>query len=491
MGLFVALVEALRVALGMAWETWWALVLGFTLTGVVGEFVSEDAMTSLLGDDDWETIGLATAFGAASSSCSYSATSTARVFVEKGASFTASLAFMFASTDLVIELGLVLWILLGWQFVAADVVGGVIAVVVVAGLVRRYVPDDWIDAAREHALALGDTRCAACNMDADPDAPDTVVTEVDGRPQYFCCGGCERAFVAAAEADTDELPDASASTAGGIGAAATDDASGAGPLVSAEGWKRAGRTAIREWDMLWHDIALGFLIAGALEAFVPQSAWLDLFTVVGSSGPTWVVASVVIATLVGVVTFLCSVGNVPFALVLWNNGIAFGGVLAFIYADLVIPPLVSAYRRYYGTRMAATIFVVLFVASVVAGIVIHYLFGFAGLIPPTGVTNGTAPDWYTLPLNLLFTGVFIAELYVTYGARHLATVALRVPEAGVTALTLTAMAAGFLAGGGRTLSDGAAAASALLDVVATRLRGCRDDLETWTDATRARVRAWD
>ncbi|MFC7136160.1 permease [Halobaculum litoreum] len=262
-------------------------------------------------------------------------------------------------------------------------------------------------------------------------------------------------------------------------------------LASAAGWKRAGRTAIREWDMLWHDIALGFLIAGALEAFVPRSVWLELFTVAGASGPTWVVASVVIATLVGVVTFLCSVGNVPFALVLWNNGVAFGGVLAFIYADLIIPPLVSAYRRYYGTRMAATLFVVLFVASVVAGVAVHYLFDLASLIPPSGVTDGTAPDWYTLPLNLVFTGVFLAELYVTYGARRLATVALRVPAAGVTALTVAAMAAGFLAGGSETVRVGAAATTDLLDIAAGRLRERRDDLAAWTADARTRVRELD
>ncbi|MFB6221543.1 MAG: permease, partial [Halolamina sp.] len=174
MSVLGSLFEGLAIALSMAWDTWWALVLGFTLTGVIGEFVTEDQMTRYLGDDDWSTIGLSTLFGAASSSCSYSATSTARILVEKGASFAAALAFMFASTDLVVELGLVMWILLGWQFVAADFAGGVLAVAVIAFAFRRYVPQEWIEVAREHARNLTESVCAACGMQADPGDPDTV-----------------------------------------------------------------------------------------------------------------------------------------------------------------------------------------------------------------------------------------------------------------------------------------------------------------------------
>lgn len=468
MNVLATLFEALALAVGMAWETWWALVLGFTLTGVVSEFVSADAMTRYVGDDDWETIGLTAAFGAASSSCSYSASSTARVLVEKGASFAAAIAFMFASTDLVVELGLVMWILLGWQFVAADLFGGVVAVFVVAALFRRYVPDEWVETARLNAAAFGETTCSACGMEAPPEAEDTVTGEVDGVVHHFCCGGCERAYTA--------------------GEMASDD--GDGGLASTSGWRQAGRNAVREWDMLWEDIALGFLLAGALEAFVPRSFWLDLFSIGGSSGVSWVVVSVVVATVVGVVTFLCSVGNVPFALVLWNNGVAFGGVLAFIYADLVIPPLVSAYRRYYGTRMAATIFVVLFLAAVVAGVVVHYVFGFAGLIPPAGEVGGTAPDWYTLPLNVVFTAVFFAELYVTYGAQTLGEAALRVPDALATGLVVAAMASGFLAGGLATTRDLADDGSGVFETVAAGLDATADRLDDWTDAARDRLREW-
>ncbi|MFC4551906.1 MULTISPECIES: permease [Halorussus] len=398
-----SLLEGLGLALSMAWETWWALVLGFTITGAVEEFVSEEQMTAYLGGDGWREVGLGTLFGALSSSCSFSAVATAKTLFKKGASGVAALAaFQFAATDLVAELGLVMWILLGWQFVAADFVGGVIAVGVLAYVYRKFVPDEWFEVAREHALALDEITCPACGVETDPTDDDAVKAEFGGETRYFCCGGCLRAYRNRTET----------AEAGGSHAAASDPRD---DLTSLAGWKQAATNAVREWDMLWEDIAAGFLLAGLIAGFVPRSWWTSLFGVGAEGTLTWVLSNAVLGVVVGVVTFICSVGNVPFALVLWSNGVAFGSVISFIFADLIIPPIVNAYRRYYGTRMAAVIFGATALAAVVAGVVVHYLFGFFGLIPPEGVTGGTAPDGYTLVLNLLFTPLFLAQVGATYG----------------------------------------------------------------------------
>jgi uncharacterized membrane protein YraQ (UPF0718 family) len=164
--------------------------------------------------------------------------------------------------------------------------------------------------------------------------------------------------------------------------------------------------------MLWTDIVAGFLIAGLIAAFVPRAWWTTLFGVGAEGSLTWVAASAVVGVVVGVVTFVCSVGNVPFALILWSNGIAFGGVMSFIFADLIVPTITDAYRRYYGLRMAAVLFVSIFVTAVVSGVAIHYLWAGIGLIPPAGETGGTAPNGYTTDLNAAFTLLFLGQVYV-------------------------------------------------------------------------------
>ena len=392
MALIETILAGIGLALDMAWETWWALVLGFTITGAVEEFTTEEGMTKYLGDDGWKEAGLGTAFGAATSSCSFSAVATAKTLYKKGASPVASLAaFQFAATDLVVELGLVMWILLGWQFVAADFFGGLVAVAVLVVIFRR-VPQSWWDEAYDHVLALEETTCALCGMTAEPADDDTVETTHDDESVYFCCGGCRSAWANKHDADLD------------------DD----GPeMVSIEGWTRVSANAIREWDMLWEDIALGFLIAGLIGAFVPRAWWATLFGT--GDGFLFVLTSALVAVVIGVVTFICSVGNVPFALILWSNGIAFGSVLTFIFADLIIPPIVNAYRRYYGSRMAAVLFLSMAAAAIVAGVTVHYVFDFLHLIPAPGQAGGTAPAGYTLVGNLLATPLFVLQVTTAYG----------------------------------------------------------------------------
>jgi uncharacterized membrane protein YraQ (UPF0718 family) len=410
MSILTGIADGMSLAARMAWETWWALVLGFTLSGLVEVFVSEERMTQLLGDDDWREIGLGTLFGAASSSCSYAATGMSKSVFKKGASGVASLgAFLFAATDLVIELGLVMWVLLGWQFVVGEYIGGVIATLVIALVFKHLVPKRWFDAAREHLNTVEETSCAACGMEATPTDDETVSIETPGGTKYFCCDGCRRAYESQSDMEAD-----------------TETVSWTEKLFTAEGWDTAAKKTMKEWEMLWEDIALGFVLAGAIAAFVPESWWAALFGTEGTLAG--VVVASVIAVLIASASFMCSVGNVPFALVLWQHGVPFGSVMSFIYGDLLIPPLINAYRRYYGRRMAAVMVGAMFVAAVVAGVSVHYLFSGLGLVPPTGEAGGTPPDTYIVVLNLVFTPVFLAEVYVAYGSERIVEFIRSLPE---------------------------------------------------------------
>ncbi|MFB6071730.1 MAG: permease [Halobacterium sp.] len=386
-------VEGLRLGGEMFWETWWALVLGFTIAGAVETFVSEDRMTEVLGGSGLRELGLGTLFGAASSSCSFGAVATTKSLFKKGASPIASLAaFQFASTNLVIELGLVMWILLGWQFVLADYVAGLLLIVLLAAVFQYVVPESWFEAAREHVLSAEGVRDPVCGMDVDPTSEDAVALETESGTEYFCSDSCKRTYQEEHRED------------------------GTPSLATKRGWRLAAKNAVGEWQMLWTDIVAGFLVAGLIGAFVPRSWWTALFGFGAEGSFGWVLASATVGVVVGVVTFVCSVGNVPFAVILWNNGIAFGGVMSFIFADLIVPTIDDAYRRYYGLRMAAVLFVSIFVTAVVAGVAIHYAWRGVGLIPPQGEAGGTAPSGYTTYLNAAFTAVFAVQLYLLYGA---------------------------------------------------------------------------
>jgi len=395
MAVVETVVAGLEFAGEMAWQTWWALVLGFTIAGAVETFVSEERMSRVLGGDGWRELGLGTAFGAASSSCSFGAVATTKSLFKKGASPVASLAaFQFASTNLVIELGLVMWILLGWQFVAADYVAGLILIVLLATTFKYVVPDGWFEASREHLQSEEGVRDPSCGMAVDPTDPDTIGLETEGGTEYFCSESCKRSYQESQRQSDASLTDR---------------------LLTPKGWRLASQNAVGEWGMLWKDIVAGFLIAGLIGAFVPRTWWTALFGLGAEGTLTWVAASAAIGVLVGVVTFVCSVGNVPFALVLWTNGIAFGGVMSFIFADLIVPTIDDAYRRYYGLRMAAVLFISIAATAVIAGVIIHYLWAGIGLIPPAGQAGGTAPEGYTMYLNAAFTLVFAAQVWVTFG----------------------------------------------------------------------------
>jgi uncharacterized membrane protein YraQ (UPF0718 family) len=348
-----AIAHALRFAFGMTWEILWALILGFALSAAVQAVVGKQQMRRLLPDDSPRTLAVAAGLGAASSSCSYAAVALARSLFRKGADFTAAMAFQFASTNLVVELGIILAVLLGWQFTAGEFVGGPIMIVLIAVLFRRFLEPATVEEARRHA-ARG------------------VLGRMEGHAA--------------------------------MDMSVTDGGSISQRLRSPRGFTAVSNHFVMDWAAVWMDVFGGLLIAGAVAAWVPSSFWRGLF--LGGHGALSTVWGAVVGPLVAIVSFVCSIGNVPLAAVLWNGGISFGGVLAFIFADLIILPILNIYRKYYGRRIAALLLLVFYAAMVAAGLIVDLIFGAAGLAP-TGarhakVTEAGVSFDYTTVLNVVF-----------------------------------------------------------------------------------------
>ncbi|WKE70611.1 permease [Streptomyces sp. WP-1] len=347
-----AIGHALFITGSMTWEITWALILGFTLSAVVQAVVRRETVVRLLGDDRPRTLALSAGLGAASSSCSYAAIALARSLFRKGANFTAAMAFEIASTNLVIELGVILALLMGWQFTAAEFTGGPIMIVVLAVLFRVLLRDRLLRGAREQA-----ERGVAGSMEGHAAMDMSVRGE----------GGFLRR------------------------------------LLSRAGLTSVSHIFVMEWAAILRDLVAGLLIAGAIAAWVPDDFWHTFFL---AGHP---LAAKLIGPLIGpvvaVATFVCSIGNVPLAVVLWKGGISFGGVIAFIYADLLILPILNIYRKYYGPRMAGFLLATFFTAIAVAGYAVEFLFGGLGLIPDQAVAQ--LPEegvrWnYTTWLNIAF-----------------------------------------------------------------------------------------
>ncbi|HEY8731822.1 MAG TPA: permease [Candidatus Limnocylindria bacterium] len=346
-----AVLHALSISFAMTWEILWALILGFTLSAAVQAVVSKEQLSKLLPDDSPRSLALASLLGAASSSCSYAAVALARSLFQKGASFTAAMTFEIASTNLVIELGIILVILMGWQFAAAEFVGGPIMIVLLAVLFRLFVKQHDVAAARAQA-----EKGLRGYMEGHA-AMDMSVREGTLRQK----------------------------------------------VVSGEGFTAISHLFVMDWASVIRDIVLGLLIAGALAAWVPESFWKVFFlTDQPRLALLW---GPLVGPIVSVVSFVCSIGNVPLAAVLWNNGISFGGVISFIFADLVILPILSIKRRYYGTRMTIFLFVTFYVAMALAGLLVELLFGALGLTPQARNALVAEPSLslnYTTILNVLF-----------------------------------------------------------------------------------------
>src|SRR4030081_491418 len=327
MSVIDAVIEALWMAFAMAWEILWPLILGFALSAVVQAVVSHKEMSRLLPDDRPRSIATALALGAAASSCSYAAVALARSLFHKGANFTAAMAFEMASTNLVAELSIILIVLMGWRFMAAEAVGAIVMVPILVMLFRASLSPGLLAEARQQA-----ERGIAGRMEGHADMYLSV-TE--------------------------------------------------GPLwqriTSPRGLTAISHYFVMDWASVWLDIAGGLLIAGALAAWVPNSFWQGLFlfdhpVLAPLRGPPG-------GPLVAMISFVCSVGNIPLAAVLWNGGISFGGVIAFIFADLIILPILNIYRKYYGMRMMAFLLVTFYASMAGAAPTVQLVFRGLGLIP--------------------------------------------------------------------------------------------------------------
>lgn len=385
---------AIETIITMVWITWWALVLGFSIAGGVEAWVSDDRISSMFEGSSPKEIGLASFLGFVSSSCSYSAIATAKNLFKKGASAASSLgAFMFASTNLVIEIGFVIWILLGWQFVVANYVGGLILIFLMAFFLEYVVPDGIISEARANIENSGLVEDPVCGMEVDPEETE-YSTQHNGTTYHFCSESCKNSF------NPEDTVKASSIREN---------------ITSVEGWRKLADKQLAEWGMLWNEIAIGFVFAGLIAGFVPSSAWTALFAQEFLGMPLALVWGTVIGAIIGIATFVCSVGNVPFATVLWVGGLPFGGVFSYIYADLIVPPIVDAYREYYGEKFGLILSGLMFVSAVITGILTHLIFSSIGLIPdPASVAlaeNQIELD-YKAALNIFFTIVFLGLYYL-------------------------------------------------------------------------------
>jgi uncharacterized protein len=347
-----ALGHALTMAGSMTWEIAWSLILGFTLSAIVQAVVRREAVTRRLGSDRPGTLALAAGLGAASSSCSYAAVALSRSLFRKGASFTAAMVFEIASTNLVIELGIILALLISWQFTLADYAGGVIMIILVGVTFKIFVRDQLVEGARrqtERGLAGSMEGHAAMDM------------SVSSRGTFW-----QR-------------------------------------LLSKEGYTAVSHIFVMEWAAVIRDVAGGLLIAGAIGAWVPGTFWRHVFLAGHPlAAKLW---GPLIGPVISLLTFVCSIGNVPLAGVLWNGGISFGGVVAFIFADLIIIPILIIYRKYYGTKMMLVILGMFYASMVIAGYIIQFTFGALGLVPATRAARvaGHGIQWnYTTVLNILF-----------------------------------------------------------------------------------------
>ncbi len=388
------LFEALRIGFGFLWTAAWAIIMGLTITSLVQVYVSKERMAQVLGDGSIGSLVKATLFGAASSGCSFGAVAIGKGLFKKGAHVVNFLAFMFASTNLIVELGLMIVILLGWEFLAAELLGGIILIAVMAAIVHLTLPETLFDEVRD-ALARRD---AAAGIDEDPTCgmegkDEYSLTTEDGETLTFCSEGCMETY----EQQT-------------AGTGRWQD-----ELRSWGGWYKIANQYRKEWSMIWKDVVGGFLISGFVIVFVPQWVWEALF--LQGEGLLVTAENAVMGTAIAVISFVGSMGNVPFAVALWGGGIGFAGVIAFVYADLITIPVLNVYRKYYGWKVMAYILAVFFVTMAFTGFVMEILFDALGIVPNlAGGQTATEQTYfaldYTFVLNLIAFSLTGFLLYV-------------------------------------------------------------------------------
>jgi uncharacterized membrane protein YraQ (UPF0718 family) len=349
--------EAAKTAAGFFWKSGWAFVLGYTISGAIQAFVPKNRLTRHMGDAGLESVGLATAFGTISSSCSFAALAAARTLVSKGAHFVSAVAFMFASTNLVIELGILILIFLGWQFLLAEVIGGLILIAISSALIKLTYPKRWLDAAR----------------------------------------GKVKAEMAREEQDFDWKE----------------------RITSIDGWSRVGANFADEWAMVWQEILIGFTLAGFIAVFVPVTFWETVFLsglAKTNPGGFWIVLeNAAVAPFVAGATFIGSMGNIPLATVLNSGGVLFGGIMGFIYSDLMVPPLVKVNAKYYGWRVALYIAAVMYVSIICTALALHYGFYWTDLTPKSARKAGDLAQFkidYTFYMNIVAVVVAATMLWL-------------------------------------------------------------------------------
>jgi hypothetical protein len=354
--------RSLKEGFFMFFETFWALVLGFGLSGAVQAFVSREAMQRRLGNHRPAAVARASVYGMVSSSCSYAASAMAKSLFQKGADFVASMVFMFASTNLVIELGIVLVVLIGWQFMAAEFVGGAIMIALLALTGGLFLRGRALEEARRRVIP-------ADGEDLHGESSD------DRRPLS------ER-------------------------------------LGSLSGWSDAASYTMADLTMLRREMLVGYGVAGFLAALVPTHVWNDVF--IQGHGFATTLENVAVGPLIAIISFVCSIGNVPLAAALWKGGISFGGVVSFIFADLIAMPLLLVYRKLYGTRMTLRMLGLFWALMSIAGLATEGIFRAAGIAPTTRPATIVAErfSWnYTSILNLAFLVMF-GGLYLLAHSRE-------------------------------------------------------------------------
>jgi uncharacterized protein len=413
--------RSLREAFFMFWQTLWPLVLGFGLSGAVQAFVSREAMQRRLGNHGPAAVARASGYGMLSSSCSYAASATAKSLFAKGADFISATVYMFASTNLVIELGIVLAVLMGWQFAVSEFAGGAIMIVLLVVLGGLWLRGRSVAAARERVIAAQASGGGDHCHHHDDHGGHGSGGGADGIPQ----AQPPHARIAEARMPQAQVPLARMPLA---------RRPLARRLRSKAGWTDAAVHTMADLTMLSRELLIGYTVAGFLAVLVPVSAWHALFL----TGHGWWTSAenAVVGPFVAIISFVCSIGNVPLAAALWKGGISFGGVVSFIFADLITFPLLLVYRRYYGPQMAARMLALFWAVMAIAGLVTEGIFRAAGLIPahrPTVIAS-TGFAWnYTTYLNIIFLAVFGLIYWASRNRKRLGAGAARPEESSAPA----------------------------------------------------------
>ncbi|WP_197489699.1 permease [Rossellomorea aquimaris] len=350
--------EAAFTSLGFFWKSGWAFVLGYFISSMIQAFIPQDKMGKYMGNAKLKSVGLSTFFGAISSSCSFAALAAGRSLFKKGAHFIPTLAFLFASTNLVIELGILIYVFLGWQFVVAELIGGVVLIFVTWILVKLTYPKKLIEDARENVNDEGEEE-----------------EQFDWKKK----------------------------------------------IKTKNGWLQVGHEFVMNWKMVWKEITIGFTIAGIMATFVTDNTWKTFFLADQSDSFLKILENAIIGPLVAMLTFIGSMGNIPISTILASSGVAFAGIMAFIYSDLVVPPIVAVHKKYYGLKTALYIAGIFYISIILTALGMHYSFTALGIIPEQAKQIMNEQPFkidYTFWLNIGFILITALALFLNYKFKH-------------------------------------------------------------------------